>query len=453
MFLLQIFTGISLFLTVTVITAFILETHPSCRQLLNASDPYPKDYTNRELKSKTSPHPALIYIEIVCMIELTIETLLRFLTCPSKKVFMKNPLNIFDILALISFYINVGFYITDWGVQHHLGLQFVRVFRVFRIFKIATHLPALKILFHTLKASARELILMIMLIFSFVVIFASIIYLAEQINEDENNDFKSIPLGFWWAIVTMTTLGYGDKHPKTMAGYIVGSVCALCGVLFIALPNPIIVNNFSTYYTHAKAQEKLPKKRKVALVGAADALKQVLTDSTPLESRSDLNSETSSQRSRTPSPIPEDQSVSTEVHAHNPTAELVKRDSKHLSSNGSAVSSERTTRGISVTFTDVDESEMNIPVPQLSQKLPAVSRYSNGSLPTRDSQVDIEINGSVSNDYSNNFLSISPENARRKKGTSNMALSRRASLLPGGVSNLTPGNQSSVVQSKICAIE
>lgn len=418
----------------TVITAFILETHPSCRLLLNASDPFPKNYTNRQLKSKTIPHPALIYIEIVCMIELSIETLLRFLTCPSKKAFIRNPLNVFDIVALISFYINVVFYITAWGKQHHLALQFVRVFRVFRIFKMATHLPALKILFHTLKASARELILMIMLIFSFVVIFASFIYLAEQIQEDDQNDFASIPIGFWWAIVTMTTLGYGDKHPKTMAGYIVGSVCALCGVLFIALPIPIIVNNFSTYYNHAKAQEKLPKKRKVALVGAADALKQVLTDSTHLESRSDLNSEASSHRSRSSSPHGEESPM---TNNNDSTTQLVKRDSKQFS-NGSAVSSERTTRGISVTFTDVDEGEMTLPMPQHSHKLPTMSRSSNGMKPCKDSQPDIH-NGSVTNDNSNNFLAISPDNATRKKGTSNMALSRRASLLPGGVSNQTSG--------------
>ncbi|KAF6019081.1 hypothetical protein EB796_022612 [Bugula neritina] len=115
---------------------------------------------------------------------------------------------------------------------------------------------------------------MLMLILSLIICFATIIYFAEQVYESPRNDFTSIPIGFWWAIVTMTTLGYGDKTPKTALGYVFGSICAITGVLLIALPIPIIVNNFSTYYNHAKAQGKLPKKRKVPLVGAADALKQ-----------------------------------------------------------------------------------------------------------------------------------------------------------------------------------
>lgn len=414
-------------MTLSVITAFILETHQCCRVLRNESDPYPENPTNRQFKDKTKPSHILMYIEIVGMIELTIETILRFVSCPSKKSFMKNPLNIFDLVALISFYITVGFFIDANGSldEVHLALQWVRVFRVFRIFKVATHLQALKILFHTLKASARELILMIMLIGTLVVIFASFIYLAEQINEDPNNDFASIPVGFWWAIVTMTTLGYGDKAPRTTAGYMVGSVCALCGVLFIALPIPIIVNNFSTYYTHAKAQEKLPKKRKVALVGAADALKQVLTDSTPLGStRSDLISDCSSQDSRSASPTPDRDHPSELSKPH----QLMKHLSK-THSNGSALSN---TGGISVTFTGVDEDHE-------TQFNGGAVLNSNGSLPHQEACPDIKLICPPS-DNNNSLLSVSPDTARRKKGTSSMAaMARRASLLPGGVSNQPHG--------------
>ena len=58
----------------------------------------------------------------------------------------------------------------------------------------------------------------------------------------------------------MTTLGYGDMYPRTALGYIVGAVCALCGLLMLALPVPVIVSNFTLYYTHAQAKMKLPKK-------------------------------------------------------------------------------------------------------------------------------------------------------------------------------------------------
>ena len=68
-------------------------------------------------------------------------------------------------------------------------------------------------------------------------------------------------------------LGYGDLCPRTALGYIVGTICAVCGLLMLALPVPIIVSNFTLYYTHAQARLKLPKKsKKTVLLNAANAL-------------------------------------------------------------------------------------------------------------------------------------------------------------------------------------
>lgn len=95
-----------------------------------------------------------------------------------------------------------------------------------------------------------------------IVIFASLVFYAERIQYNPHNDFSSIPVGLWWAIVTMTTVGYGDMTPKTYVGMLVGSICALSGVLVIALPVPVIVSNFALFYSHTQARAKLPKKRR-----------------------------------------------------------------------------------------------------------------------------------------------------------------------------------------------
>jgi len=85
-----------------------------------------------------------------------------------------------------------------------------------------------------------------------IVIFASLVYYAERTQFNPKNDFISIPVGLWWAIVTMTTVGYGDLTPKTYLGMLVGSACAVMGVLMIALPVPVIVSNFTLFYSHTK---------------------------------------------------------------------------------------------------------------------------------------------------------------------------------------------------------
>jgi hypothetical protein len=104
----------------------------------------------------------------------------------------------------------------------------------------------------TFRASAKELTLLVFFLALGIVVFASLVYYAERIQANPKNDFNSIPLGLWWALVTMTTVGYGDMTPKTYMGMFVGALCALGGVLTIALPVPVIVSNFTMYYSHTQ---------------------------------------------------------------------------------------------------------------------------------------------------------------------------------------------------------
>ena len=174
-------------------------------------------------------------------------------------------MNVIDYVATISFY-------TDLFLQQYVShiknadvFEFFSIIRILRLFKLTRHSSGLKILLQTFRASAKELMLLVFFLVLGIVIFASLVYYAERIQVNPSNDFSSIPLGLWWALVTMTTVGYGDMVPKTYLGMFVGAMCAMAGVLVVALPVPVIVSNFAMYYSHTQARAKLPKKRRRVL--------------------------------------------------------------------------------------------------------------------------------------------------------------------------------------------
>lgn len=201
-------------------------------------------------------------LEIAFISWFTFEYLVRLMSSPQKWLFVRSFLNVIDLLAILPFYVELGLKNSS---EQNFSLAFLRILRlvrVFRIFKLSRHSSGLQILGLTLRKSLRELGLLIFFLAIGVVIFSSMVYYAE--NGDEETLFTSIPDAFWWALVTMTTVGYGDMYPKTLWGKLVGSGCALCGVLAIALPVPVIVSNFDAIY-------KKYRSRKLKQQGLQDA--------------------------------------------------------------------------------------------------------------------------------------------------------------------------------------
>lgn len=170
---------------------------------------------------------------------------------PNKWDFIRSPVNLIDLVATLSFYFDI---MQRMGEQQGL-IEALSIVRILRLFKLTRHSPGLRILIHTFKASAKELTLLVFFLMLGIVVFASLVYYAEKLQDNPDNQFKSIPLGLWWAIVTMTTVGYGDVTPKTYVGMFVGALCALAGVLTIALPVPVIVSNFSMFYSHTQVSD------------------------------------------------------------------------------------------------------------------------------------------------------------------------------------------------------
>ncbi|XP_037648145.1 potassium voltage-gated channel subfamily A member 1 [Sebastes umbrosus] len=253
----RIIAIISVMVIVLSILIFCLETLPEFRN-------------EKELREQfiTMPHPTIanetisvspgftpfqdpfFIVETICIIWFSFELIVRFTCAPSKVHFFKDVMNTIDFFAIIPYFVTLFTEMSkDKDAQPSVSLALIRVIRlvrVFRIFKLSRHSKGLQILGQTLKASLRELALLIFFLFIGVILFSSAAYFAEVDSPD--TAFTSIPEAFWWAVVSMTTVGYGDMYPETVGGKLVGSMCAIAGVLTISLPVPVIVSNFSYFY-------------------------------------------------------------------------------------------------------------------------------------------------------------------------------------------------------------
>jgi len=243
------------FIAVSVI-ANIIETVP-CGKTPNSDT----------MKQCGELHPKIFFcLDTACVTIFSVEYLMRLFAAPNRCKFLRSVMSIIDVVAILPYYI--GLTITD---NEDVSGAFVtlRVFRVFRIFKFSRHSQGLRILGYTLKSCASELGFLLFSITMAIIIFATVMFYAEK--GMEGTTFVSIPAASWYTIVTMTTLGYGDMVPKTIAGKLFGSLCSLSGVLVIALPVPVIVSNFGRIYSQSQRQDKrrAQKRARMARINAA----------------------------------------------------------------------------------------------------------------------------------------------------------------------------------------
>ncbi|KAG9511086.1 Potassium voltage-gated channel protein Shaker [Fragariocoptes setiger] len=266
----RIVAFISIAVIVCSIVIFCLETLPQYKHytIYNTTSNITR-VVEDEVPSLSEP---FFLIETTCIIWFSLELIVRFAACPSKLAFLKDIMNVIDFVAIVPYFITLATIFADKkeeernrSINDTRGsnnqamslaiLRVIRLVRVFRIFKLSRHSTGLQILGRTLRASMRELALLIFFLLIGVILFSSAVYYAEA--DSERSYFKSIPDAFWWAVVTMTTVGYGDMRPVGVWGKIVGSLCAIAGVLTIALPVPVIVSNFSYFYRRENENDDL----------------------------------------------------------------------------------------------------------------------------------------------------------------------------------------------------
>ncbi|CAH1272150.1 KCNA4 [Branchiostoma lanceolatum] len=265
----SIFAKIITFMCVSVIFVsifvFCMETLPEYRDQEVLMD---HDNITNTTAIERAGQSSFFQIETFCVAWFCIELGLRFYSCPKKLVFVKDLQNIFDFVAIVPYFVTLPLIIANVSIPGNSIvfslLRAMRLTRVFRIMKLSRHFKELQTLMKTIRASVGVLGMMVFFMLTMMVLYASCVYFADMDAPD--TFFESIPDAFWWALVTMTTIGYGDVYPRTLPGKLIGSMCVITGLLVIALPVPIIVENFNNFYKRDKnmhiaeesVMEKLP---------------------------------------------------------------------------------------------------------------------------------------------------------------------------------------------------
>ncbi|XP_031555533.1 potassium voltage-gated channel subfamily C member 3-like isoform X3 [Actinia tenebrosa] len=224
--------------------------------------------TLKRFEDTESPsYLALYIIHVICLAWFTVDLLLRIIFTPDKLSFFTSICTCIDIISLVPLYVSMFAVKEEWLLRLEM-LVMMKVVRIFQLFKLSY---VMQVLVNTLKASLRELCVLLVIMAFQTAVFSSILYFIEK--NEKRTEFGSVPETMWWAIITMTTVGYGDVSPQTWMGKIVGSACAIFGVLVIALPVSVVASNFSIFYTYAKARLNVPRKtRRVALSHAITSM-------------------------------------------------------------------------------------------------------------------------------------------------------------------------------------
>ncbi|XP_019721285.1 voltage-gated potassium channel regulatory subunit KCNG1 [Hippocampus comes] len=208
----------------------------------------------------------IFIVETVCVAWFSLEFSLRFIQDRSKLTFLRQPLNLIDVLAILPYYITLLVDTTSKGERRPssgssyldkvgLVLRVLRALRIFYVMRLARHSLGLQTLGLTARRCTREFGLLLLFLCVAIALYSPLLYLIEN-EVAATQEFTSIPATYWWAVITMTTVGYGDMVPRSIPGQVVALSSILSGILLMAFPVTSIFHTFSRSYVELKQEQQ-----------------------------------------------------------------------------------------------------------------------------------------------------------------------------------------------------
>ncbi|XP_026546174.1 potassium voltage-gated channel subfamily V member 2-like [Notechis scutatus] len=222
--------------------------------------------TVKEMQGKGSKR-CLELLETACAAFFTLEYLLRLASTSSPQQFFRAAFSAIDLVSILPFYIQVA--VESLGEEDakdteelhqmrnvgKLGkiLKLIKLMRIFRILKLARHSTGLRCFGFTLRQCCQPVCCLLLFIAMGIFTFSALMHSVE--HDVPGTNFTSIPDAWWWAAVSLSTVGYGDTVPDTFLGRVVAFGCISFGIILNGMPISILYNKFSDYYAKVKSQE------------------------------------------------------------------------------------------------------------------------------------------------------------------------------------------------------
>ncbi|KAM3620405.1 uncharacterized protein V6R79_022736 [Siganus canaliculatus] len=223
-----------------------------------------EDLQKYRIKDKTH----MEWVEVITIVFFAFEYLIRLGTTPNIAMFLKSGLNFVDMVAVMPYFIQIVFEVftdaEDMNAQEDLRsmarvskvshvLKVVKLLRIFRILKLARHSTGMRAFGFTLRQCYQQASCIFLFIAMGIFTFSALLHSVER--ETEGSPISSMPYAWWWAAVSISTVGYGDVVPVTILGRIVAFGCISFGIILNGMPISFLFNKFSDYYSKLKAQE------------------------------------------------------------------------------------------------------------------------------------------------------------------------------------------------------